>query len=59
MGKRIHNAAAGAWARFRQLDRQVARTASTFAETAFDDARSVDFAALKAYADSGSRTERP
>lgn len=60
MGKRIHNAASSAWARFRQIDRQVARTASRFADTTFDDPRSLgsmrDYSALKAYADSGARS---
>ena len=59
MGKHIHNAASSAWQRFRSLDRQVARTASRFADTSLDEPRALssapDYHAVKASADSGAR----
>lgn len=59
MGKRIHNAASSAWRRFRILDRQIARTASRYADTSLDERRAMksapDYSAVKAFADSGAR----
>lgn len=59
MGKRIQNAASSAWRRFQILDRQVARTASRYAETSLDERRAMksapDYATVKAFADSGAR----